>query len=849
MAGTRNNPIDKRFIHFKNYSTFLTEINNELEYVEDKLLYGNIKRSSIVWISDKQLIWTHGKFYPLFDLKGFGDVVLTDDLVLKDDDTLIVALAKLNKRTENIEEKLGDSSFVTLDTEQTISGQKTFTSPETLFTYRAVVNGDYDSFDHCPNIMWHVPNRHYTKMLMDAYGNMHLLHGAATDLNSYRGLTVSSLAVHGGTANQFLKGNGSLDSTQYLYHRRTESNFNIDTINALGGGLYEVPDATGTLAFNKSYWHKIFDWGADDNGWRVQMCTALTSNQGIYFRHKLNGNWTGWTALIDSGNYAAFIGGQFVSKAGDTITGLLSIKKPSGNGNYNEGIRVHSCDSWSTIMLLGTDNTTDEASSAKSWGIFNNDGKFYITKNGSSTGSSILSNTDGTWRINEQTIWYAGNSTVLQHYTLNLQGYDSGTFYPVVWPTLYQSIDCEVWSQNVGGADPYNSNRIRFLFRSNGWSDDGFTFTMLARSNYDNNEITIGAIGRGNHNGWNGIWLRGGRVYYFRTNFIPKFNGDVIGSGNETFAPGPNLWGGSNGNVSIIWKNDSTRSSLDLSTISSNVASATKLQTARSLWGQAFDGTGDVSGGLSGVSSINFSAAEAVTMDQYGNISPKSTSDSNTWQVYKNGGCALAVTAASGKVGIGTYTPEELLHVMGNIKIGDNRLIGTRFSLGTHTHSGVSQGIELMDAAGNVYGAIAYYQDHFYIENYKGRVERAVLSFFDDGHSQLSGSLTVQGNINLSGDVIALSDRRVKSNIKSLYNRGYLIPRTYIKDNVESIGFIAQEVQEKYPELVKEGSDSLLALNYGGITAVLAAQIIEQQEEISELKQEVALLKSIIYGK
>lgn len=37
----------------------------------------------------------------------------------------------------------------------------------------------------------------------------------------------------------------------------------------------------------------------------------------------------------------------------------------------------------------------------------------------------------------------------------------------------------------------------------------------------------------------------------------------------------------------------------------SNVASATKLQTARSLWGQSFDGTGNVSGDMAGVGSIN----------------------------------------------------------------------------------------------------------------------------------------------------------------------------------------------------------------------------------------------------
>jgi hypothetical protein len=38
--------------------------------------------------------------------------------------------------------------------------------------------------------------------------------------------------------------------------------------------------------------------------------------------------------------------------------------------------------------------------------------------------------------------------------------------------------------------------------------------------------------------------------------------------------------------------------------ITSNVASATKLQTARTIWGQSFDGTGNVTGALSGATTI-----------------------------------------------------------------------------------------------------------------------------------------------------------------------------------------------------------------------------------------------------
>lgn len=44
----------------------------------------------------------------------------------------------------------------------------------------------------------------------------------------------------------------------------------------------------------------------------------------------------------------------------------------------------------------------------------------------------------------------------------------------------------------------------------------------------------------------------------------------------------------------------------------SNVASATKLQTARTLWGQSFDGSANVSGNMSGVGIIKFSAGNEI---------------------------------------------------------------------------------------------------------------------------------------------------------------------------------------------------------------------------------------------
>lgn len=106
-------------------------------------------------------------------------------------------------------------------------------------------------------------------------------------------------------------------------------------------------------------------------------------------------------------------------------------------------------------------------------------------------------------------------------------------------------------------------------------------------------------------------------------------------------------------------------------------------------------------------------------------------------------------------------------------------------------------------------------------------------------------TIDANGNIVTSGDVTAYSDARLKKNIQTLDYRGPLVPKTYIKDGKECIGFIAQEVREKYPELVSGDEEKeYLSLNYGGITAVLAAENKVLRRRISELDERVKRIES-----
>ena len=114
-----------------------------------------------------------------------------------------------------------------------------------------------------------------------------------------------------------------------------------------------------------------------------------------------------------------------------------------------------------------------------------------------------------------------------------------------------------------------------------------------------------------------------------------------------------------------------------------------------------------------------------------------------------------------------------------------------------------------------------------------------------DANTTCTGTITC-ANLVSNGEITAYSDKRLKTDIQSLNNRGLLNPVTYFKDNKKQIGFIAQEVQEVYPELVNEDINGYLSLNYQQLTAVLSSQINDLYLLIDELKLKITELKNEI---
>lgn len=88
------------------------------------------------------------------------------------------------------------------------------------------------------------------------------------------------------------------------------------------------------------------------------------------------------------------------------------------------------------------------------------------------------------------------------------------------------------------------------------------------------------------------------------------------------------------------------------------------------------------------------------------------------------------------------------------------------------------------------------------------------------------------------------SDYRLKENIQPLEDRGFINPVTFTKDEKEHLGFIAQDVMTKYPELVRLENDGYYTLNYIEITPILEAQIIKLSKQVEELTNKVNELEN-----
>lgn len=232
--------------------------------------------------------------------------------------------------------------------------------------------------------------------------------------------------------------------------------------------------------------------------------------------------------------------------------------------------------------------------------------------------------------------------------------------------------------------------------------------------------------------------------------------------------------------------------------ISGNAATATRLQTPRTIWGNAFDGTYDIGGPLYSVTGITFSSEGAIK-----NL---------------NGLQAIDLMADYINIGYGYAISGKDTYICGN-----NLLL----RYGTSTSIGI-----LLNSSGNV----------------------------GIGTTSPSEKLHVIGNILATGAITAgtASDARLKSNIATLCNASLVLRQlrgvgfdwnalatdksSYFKGH--DVGLIAQEVEPLIPSAIGTIWGEYKRLDYTKITPYLVEGWKEHDTEINRLRKRVSELES-----
>lgn len=376
----------------------------------------------------------------------------------------------------------------------------------------------------------------------------------------------------------------------------------------------------------------------------------------------------------------------------------------------------------------------------------------------------------------------------------------------------YSAIDLISESRGVhSGSDFPNGTLVRTDIYANGWAGDSFVMEVSGKS-YDSSNTPFKLVMQG---------------YLYADTII-----NVSAMSYGSYFPGPVRVMNLDGNIAFWWPRGSYWNSFEVHVREAGGIGWNRAQSiensdmpSQATKVIAINPVQVVHSNNIGSQSVNYasSAGNADTVDGYHMNQNVLTSSGPTFQdVYVNG------WFRNNNQNQGLYNQSSGNHFYS--KAG-----------GVWAITGAGSGVELQFRSnhestirGYVYGDTS---SNFGLLNDQGGWSVRCYSGSSYGGA-LSGTWTA------SGDLVAYSDARVKTDIATIDNalekvlqlRGVTYVRTDGDDHSQKIGVIAQEVREVLPQVVHEQTDGMLGVSYGNIVGVLIEAIKEQQKEIEELK-------------
>jgi len=273
-------------------------------------------------------------------------------------------------------------------------------------------------------------------------------------------------------------------------------------------------------------------------------------------------------------------------------------------------------------------------------------------------------------------------------------------------------------------------------------------------------------------------------------------------------------------------------------------------------------------------------SASRMTVDSNGNVGIGTTNPAAKLHVNGNiivNGCTGCGSVSSqwitsgssiyyngGNVGIGTTSSNSLLHVGSGAICCAGDFAGVNIGNPSGAYVTTSDGTRTtyMGADGSGYGMIGTFTNHDFVIRANNSEKMRIATSGNVGigvvfnPGQKLDIVGGNGRVESGYNWLTNSDVRYKTNITTLTNvldkitnlRGVSYDlktdKNIVQGQGKQVGFIAQELEKEYPQVVVTDSNGYKSVAYDKMTAVLLQAIKEQQQEIKDLQNQVNILKN-----